>query len=78
MRETKIRKQDAIFGRYLCCDFINNAIRFILKGRTDLAVEELLQAIWKGDGYLHEDLTERVMDIHKQVWDEYDKREKSK
>lgn len=73
VKPVKIIKQDAIFGRYPCCDLINNAIRFILDGKTDLAVDELLQVIWKADGYLREDLTERVMNIHEQVWEEMTK-----
>lgn len=71
----KIKKQDAIFGRYPCCDMVNNAIRFILNGKTDSAVEELLQTIWKADGYLHEDLTERVMNIHEQIWKDLERKE---
>ena len=64
------KKKNAIFGRYPCCDLVNNAIRFILAGKTDIAVEELLQAIWKSNGYLHEDLEEPVMEIHKRIWEE--------
>ena len=64
------KKKDAIFGRYPCCDLVNNAIRFILAGKTDIAVEELLQSIWKSNGYLHEDLEDRVMEIHKRIWEE--------
>ena len=56
----KTRKKNALFGRYPCCDMVNNAIRDILNGRTDAAIDELLQAIWKADGYLHEDLEHRV------------------
>lgn len=66
----RAKKRNAIFGRYPCCDLVNNAMRFIINGKTDLAIDELLIAIQKADGYLHEDITERVMDIHKQIWDE--------
>ena len=47
------KKKDTLFGKYPCCDMVNNAIRFMLKGNTDMAIEELLQAIWKAEGYLH-------------------------
>ena len=49
---------------------INNAIRDILNGETIDAVEELLQAIWKANGYLHEDIAPKVEAIHKQIWKE--------
>ena len=61
------KKKDALFGKYPCCDMVNNAIRFILKGSTDMAIEELLQAILKAEGYLHEDLKEEVTEVHERV-----------
>lgn len=46
-------------GSYPSCDMVNNAIRYILKdGDTDKAVSELVFAIQKADGYLHEDIKE--------------------
>lgn len=71
MIEVITKKKDAVFGRYPCCDLINNAIRFILNGKTDKAVEELLQVIWKSEGYMHEDIKSKVNDIHEQVWKDY-------
>jgi hypothetical protein len=47
---------------------VNNAIRYILRGDNDSAIEELLQAILKADGYVHEDLKNDVQKIHKCVW----------
>lgn len=64
----RTKKKNAVFGRYPCCDLINNAMRSIINGNTDLAIEELLQVIWKADGYLHEDITEKVMSVHEQIW----------
>lgn len=64
------KKKNAIFGRYPCCDMVNNAIRMILNGRTDAAVEELYQAIIKAGGYIHADLGEKVDVVHKRVWKE--------
>lgn len=62
------KKKNAVFGRYPCCDMINNAIRFIFKGQNDEAIEELLQTIWKANGYLHEDLKDNVQEIHQRIW----------
>ena len=62
------KKRNAAFGRYPCCDLVNNAIRHILHGDNDSAIEELLVAIWKADGYVHEDLENDVQKIHERVW----------
>ena len=56
----KTKKKDSVFGRYPCCDLVNNAIRFILDGKPDIALEELAHAIVKADGYFHEDIAEIV------------------
>lgn len=64
------KKKNAVFGRYPCCDLVNNAIRFIIDGKSDSAIEELLQAIWKANGYLHEDIADKVDEIHHRIWDE--------
>ena len=63
-----LKKRNSVFGRYPCCDMVNNAIRHILNGDNDSAIEELLQAIWKADGYLHEDLGNDVKKIHERIW----------
>ena len=64
------KKKNSLFGRYPCCDIVNNAIRAILNGDTNTAIEDLYQAICKADGYLYDDLTERVTEIHNRVWNE--------
>lgn len=69
----KIKNKNAIFGKYPCCEFVNNAIRYVLDGKTDAAVEELVQCIYKSDGYLHEDLQEKVNEVHERYWDKYRK-----
>ena len=69
----KIKKRNSIFGRYPCCDLVNNAIRFILDGKTDSAIEELLQVIWKSNGYMHNDIVCQVNEVHKRVWEELQK-----
>ena len=58
------KKKNAVFGRYPCCDMVNNAIRYILNGHNEDAVEELLQVIQKANGYLHEDLEKYFQDKH--------------
>lgn len=62
------KKRNSIFGRYPCCDMVNNAIRYILHGDNDSAIEELRQAVLKADGYIHEDLKNDVQKIHECVW----------
>lgn len=61
------KKRISVFGKYPCCDMLNNAIRDILSGDNDSAIEELLQVIRKADGYLHEDLKNDVQKIHERV-----------
>lgn len=65
-----IKNRNAIFGRYPCSDMVNNAIRLILEGKIDYAIEELLQTLWKADGYLHEDIKDKVNENHNRIWDE--------
>lgn len=67
----KTKKKNAIFGKYPCCEHVNNAICSILDGKTDAAVEELVQCIYKSDGYLHEDLQEKVNEVHERYLDKY-------
>lgn len=62
------RKKNAIWGRYPCCDMVNNAIRLILDGKSDIAVAELLSAISKADGYVHEDIAQKAKDVSDRVW----------
>ena len=64
------KKKNAVFGRYPCCDLVNNAIILIIDGKTDSAIEELLQAIWKANGYLHEDIADKADEIHSRIWND--------
>ena len=48
---------------------VNNAMRLIINGCPNSAIEELLQAIWKADGYVHDDIADKVNAIHKQIWE---------
>jgi hypothetical protein len=47
---------------------VNNAIRLILDGQSDIAVAELLSAISKADGYVHEDIAQKAKDVGDRVW----------
>ena len=57
---TRIKKANAIFGRYPCCDLLNQALRFLLDGKPDLAKDEIVHAICKASGYFYEDVAERL------------------
>lgn len=68
MRNMLTKKKNAIFGRYPCCDLVNNAIRFILKGEYDLAISELVCAIHEANGYIHEDVSKEANEANYRVW----------
>lgn len=58
------KKKNAVFGRYPCCDLVNNAIRFILQGKPDFAIDSLMRAIFTADGYMHTDIAEETIKAH--------------
>lgn len=62
-----IKKKNQLFGRYPSCDMLNNALRFLRNGDTDTAIEEIIFAIEKANGYFHNDNIEMV-NIAKQKW----------
>ena len=62
-----IKKINALFGKYPSCDMLNNALRFLRVGNTDCAIEEIIFAIEKADGYFHEDNLTMVEDA-KRRW----------
>lgn len=62
------KKKNAIWGRYPCCDLVNNAIRDILKGESDMAISELLTAIAKANGYVHKDIEEKASAANNRAW----------
>lgn len=68
----KKRKKNAFFGRYPCCDHLNNALRFLLRDDKNVAhaIEEIYWAIIKADGYFHEDIAEKVEAANKAYWEE--------
>lgn len=56
----KTKKKNSVFGRYPSCDLCNNALRFLLEGKTDVAFQAIVHAISTANGYLHEDIAEEV------------------
>lgn len=64
-----IKKKNALFGKYPSCDMLNNALRLLRNGKTDCAIDEIIFAIEKADGYFHEDNVQMVKDTKRQ-WDE--------
>ena len=64
-----IKKKNALFGKYPSCDMLNNALRFLRGGNTNCAIEEIIFAIKKADGYFHEDNVQMVKDAKKR-WEE--------
>ena len=58
------KKKNAVFGRYPCCDLVNNAIRFILQGKNDYAIDSLMRAIFIADGYIHLDIGQETIKAH--------------
>lgn len=56
----RIKKKNALIGRYPSCDMLNNALRFLRDGKVEDAVTEIIFAIEKADGYFHDDNVEFV------------------
>ena len=56
----RIKKANAIFGRYPCCDLLTRALRFLLDGEPELAKKDIVHAIYKADGYFYKDVAERL------------------
>lgn len=56
----RIKKANAIFGRYPCCDLLNRALRFLLDNDSVNAAKDIVLAIEKADGYFYEDVAERL------------------
>lgn len=63
----KEKKKNALFGRYPCCDHVNNAIRFIMQGKTDVAIDVLFRVIIATNGYIHEDIAQETIEAHNRV-----------
>ena len=57
------KKKNAFFGRYPCCDLLNNALRFIKEGKIDTACFEIIVAIHKAGGYFHKDIVPFVEEM---------------
>ena len=70
----RTKKRNAIFGRYPSCDMLNNALRFLFRNngpdRED-AIEEIIMAIQKADGYFHADIADEVAFFNEEYWKKY-------
>lgn len=55
------KKKKSLYGQYPSNDMLNNAIRFILSDKPNLAIEEIVYAISKADGQLCEDVKEQLL-----------------
>ena len=64
------KKKNAIWGRYPCCDLVNNAIADILNGKPDSAVNQLMNAIAKAGGYVYEEIEEQANEAQARYWAE--------
>lgn len=62
------KRKNAIWGRYPCCDLVNNAIRYIINGDSDSAISELVTAITKAGGYVHEDVAAGANAANVRAW----------
>lgn len=56
----RIKKTNAMFGKYPSCDLLNMALRFLLDGNTELAIDDIVHAIQKANGYFYEDVADRL------------------
>lgn len=62
----KVRRMNKKYGKYPCNDYLNNAIRFLLRnkeGDRELAIEEIVYAIHKADGRIYDDLARQLKEF---------------
>ena len=70
----RTKKRNALFGRYPSCDMLNNALRFLLRNNgpdREHAMEEIIMAIQKADGYIHADIADEVESFNERYWEKY-------
>lgn len=70
----RTKKRNALFGRYPSCDLLNNALRYLLRNNGpdwEHAMEEIITAIHKADGYIHADIADEVESFNKWYWGKY-------
>lgn len=62
------------FGRYPACDFLNSALRLLLKHPQEnrAAIEEICRAISKANGYFYDYVHQKLAD--EKIWDWKEKR----
>lgn len=60
------KKKEQVYGEYPCVDYINNALRYLLKNDVPYssnrigAISELCYCISKADGYFYKDVAKRL------------------
>ena len=70
----RTKKRNALFGRYPSCDLLNNALRYLLHNNGsdwEHAMEEIITAIHKADGYIHADIADEVEAFNNGYWEKY-------
>lgn len=70
----RTKKRNALFGRYPSCDMLNNALRFLFRNNghdREEAIEEIITAIHKADGYIHADIADEVESFNEGYWEKY-------
>ena len=70
----RTKKRNALFGRYPSCDLLNNALRYLLRNNGpdwEHAMEEIITAIHKADGYIHADIADEVESFNERYWEKY-------
>lgn len=64
-----VKKKNSRFGRYPSCDMLNNALRFYFDGNPiEDSISEIIYAIQKADGYIYDDLKDKVDKFMKEYW----------
>lgn len=58
----KKKHNDKWLGQYPAINYLNNAIRFILDGNTETAIQEIIYAMAKADGYIVDDVREKLFE----------------
>lgn len=63
----KKKHNDKRLGQYPAINYLNNAIRFILNGDTETAIEEIIYALSEADGYINDDVKEKLLE-HDEIY----------
>ena len=65
--------KDECFGEYPCADYLNNALRHLLKveknREVDCAISEIIHCLSKANGYYYDDIAQTLYKNEK--WQDY-------